>query len=135
MLRRYGVTEGRIREQAEEARRDHYELLRQRGTNFTRVDGFLAPAAARVEMETLTVRRKSPAVTRPLKELQLMCGGARVAAVIRSGQVRYDLDDSSVLEAGDTVVLLGSAEAIAAAAQLFRGDAPTGTGEAMTASS
>ncbi|NUQ12975.1 MAG: cation:proton antiporter [Gemmatimonadaceae bacterium] len=65
VLRKYGVTEGRIREQAEEARRDHYELLRQRGTNFTRVDGFLAPSAMRMEMETLTVRRGSPATTRP----------------------------------------------------------------------
>lgn len=129
VLRRYGVTEGRIREQAEEARRDHYDLLRQRGTNFTRVDGFLAPAAARVEMETLTVRRGSPAAQKTLSELNVLCGGARVAAVIREGKVRYDLDAGSVLVAGDAVVLLGHGEAIAAAAAVFRSDR-TATGEA-----
>jgi CPA2 family monovalent cation:H+ antiporter-2 len=120
VLRRYGVTEGRIREQAEEARRDHYELLRQRGTNMTRVDGFLSPVAARVEMETVTVRRASEAAGRSLTELNALCGGARVAAVIRQGEVRYDLDASSFLAVGDTVVLIGSAEALAAAANVFR---------------
>ena len=122
VLRRYGVTEGRIREQAEEARSDHYELLRQRGTSMTRVDGFLSPVAARVEMETVTVRRASEAVGRSLTELNALCGGARVAAVIRQGEVRYDLDASSVLAVGDTVVLIGSADALASAASVFRED-------------
>jgi CPA2 family monovalent cation:H+ antiporter-2 len=119
VLRRYGVSESRIREQAEEARGDHYELLRQRGTNFTRVDGFLAPQAARVEMETLTVRRNSPATQKSLSELNVLCGAARVAAVITAGQVRYEFVESSTLVAGDTVILLGNADAIGRAAALF----------------
>jgi CPA2 family monovalent cation:H+ antiporter-2 len=45
VLRRYDVPEARIREQAEQARSDHYELLRLRGTAHTRVDRFLSPAA------------------------------------------------------------------------------------------
>ena len=129
VLRRYGITEGRIREQAEEARRDHYDLLRQRGTSVTRVDGFLSPVAARVEMETLTVRRGSQAAGRSLTELNALCGGARVAAVIRSGQVRYDLDAGSVLSPGDTVVLIGSGDALSAATKVFREDAARTTGE------
>jgi len=128
VLRRYGVTEGRIREQAEEARRDHYELLRQRGTSMTRVDGFLSPIAARVEMETVTVRRGSEAAGRSLAELNALCGGARVAAVIRQGEVRYDLDASSVLAMGDTVVLIGSADSLASAINVFREPTRT-TGE------
>jgi CPA2 family monovalent cation:H+ antiporter-2 len=124
VLRRYGVTEGRIREMAEEARGDHYELLRQRGTNLTRVDGFLSPIAARVEMETVTVRRGSQADGRSLTELNALCAGARVAAVIRGGQVRYDLDASSVLSSGDTVVLIGSADPIAKATLVFREPQP-----------
>lgn len=115
VLRKYGITEGRIREMAEEARSDHYDLLRQRGTSMTRVDGFLSPVAARVEMETVTVRRGSTAVGRSLTELNVLCRGARVAAVIRGGEVRYDLDGSSTLAPGDTVVLIGSADALAAA--------------------
>ena len=129
VLRRYGITEGRIREQAEEARRDHYDLLRQRGTSVTRVDGFLSPVAARVEMETLTVRRGSQAAGRSLTELNALCGGARVAAVIRQGQVRYDLDAGSVLSPGDTVVLIGSGDALSAATKVFREDAARTTGE------
>ena len=122
VLRRYGITEGRIREQAEEARRDHYDLLRQRGTSVTRVDGFLAPLAARVEMETLVVRRGSQAEGRSLTDLNALCGDARVAAVIRAGQVRYDLDAGSILSRGDTVVLIGSGDALARAMKVFRED-------------
>ena len=122
VLRRYGITEGRIREQAEEARRDHYDLLRQRGTSVTRVDGFLAPLAARVEMETLVVRRGSQAEGRSLTDLNALCDGARVAAVIRGGQVRYDLDAGSILSRGDTVVLIGSGDALAKAMKVFRED-------------
>lgn len=129
VLRRYGVTEGRIREQAEEARRDHYDLLRQRGTNLTRVDGFLSPIAARVEMETVTVRRSSEAVGKSLNDLNALCGGARVAALIRGGQVRYDLDATSILSQGDTVVLIGPAESLAAAIKVFSQESATTTGE------
>jgi monovalent cation:H+ antiporter-2, CPA2 family len=128
VLRRYGVTEGRIREMAEEARGDHYELLRQRGTNLTRVDGFLSPIAARVEMETVTVRRASEAVGKSMNDLNALCGGARVAALIRGGQVRYDLDATSILSVGDTVVLIGPAESLAAAIKVFSQEAAT-TGE------
>jgi CPA2 family monovalent cation:H+ antiporter-2 len=119
VLRRYGISEGRIREQAEEARSDHYELLRQRGTSMTRVDGFLSPVATRVEMETVTVRRGSQAAGRSLTDLNALCGGARVAAVIRGGEVRYDLDASSSLAVGDTVVLIGSGDAVGTASKVF----------------
>jgi len=119
VLRKYGVPESRIREQAEEARGDHYELLRQRGTSMTRVDGFLSPLSVRVEMETMTVRRGSAAAGRSLDELQVLCKGARVAAMIRDGQVRYDLEPSSSLVVGDTVVLIGSADALSGAKAAF----------------
>ena len=48
--------------------------------------------------------------------------GATRHAVIRGGQVRYDLDASSILDVGDTVVLIGSAESLASAAGVFRED-------------
>ncbi len=130
VLRKYGITEGRIREMAEEARGDHYELLRQRGTNLTRVDGFLSPIAARVEMETVTVGRASAAAGKSLNDMNALCGGARVAALIRGGQVRYDLDATSILSVGDTVVLIGPAESLAAAIKVFSQDAAATRGEA-----
>jgi CPA2 family monovalent cation:H+ antiporter-2 len=124
VLRKYGITEGRIREMAEEARGDHYELLRQRGTSMTRVDGFLSPVAARVEMETATVRRGSRADGRSLDDLKVLCAGARVAAVIRDGQVRYDLEASSSLALGDMVVFIGSADSLSKVMGVFAEGAP-----------
>jgi CPA2 family monovalent cation:H+ antiporter-2 len=124
VLRKYGITEGRIREMAEEARGDHYELLRQRGTSMTRVDGFLSPVAARVEMETATVRRGSKADGRSLDDLKVLCAGARVAAVIRDGQVLYDMEASSSLALGDMVVFIGSADSLSKALGVFVESAP-----------
>jgi K+/H+ antiporter YhaU regulatory subunit KhtT len=72
-----------------------------------------------VEMETATVRRGSQAVGRSLTDLNALCAGARVAAVIRGGQVRYDLDASSSLSVGDTVVLIGSADSLSKAMGVF----------------
>jgi CPA2 family monovalent cation:H+ antiporter-2 len=54
VLRRYNVPEARIREQAEQARSDHYELLRERGTAQTRVDRFLSPVADSSPVEAPT---------------------------------------------------------------------------------
>jgi CPA2 family monovalent cation:H+ antiporter-2 len=127
VLRKYGVSEGRIREQAEEARGDHYELLRQRGTSMTRVDGFLSPLAVRVEMETLTISRGSAAEGRPISEFRECAPGARIAALIRRGEVQFELEDTSPLLAGDSVVLLGSADALkVAAAGLGTREGPAG---------
>lgn len=120
VLRRFNVPEARIREQAEEARRDHYELLRQRGTHLTRVDGFLSPLASRLELESVVVRAASRAAGATLADLNLRrTTGATVVAVVREGAVTYDLRHEAPFEPGDTVVLVGSAEAVAAASPLF----------------
>ncbi|HSA57226.1 MAG TPA: cation:proton antiporter [Gemmatimonadaceae bacterium] len=120
VLRRYNVPESRIREQAEEARRDHYELLRQRGTHHTRVDGFLSPVAQRLELESVTVRAGARAVGETRASLGLeRATGARAVGIIREGTVRYDVDDETAFRPGDTVVLVGSPEALAAASPLF----------------
>lgn len=129
VMRKYNVPEGRIREQAEEARRDHYELLRERGTHLTRVDGFLSPLAVRVEMESIAVRGGSPAAGAPVGALDLARVGVRLAALIRRGEVRYDVPAETTLTPGDTVVLVGSADALAHAAPLFREPGTGMTGE------
>jgi len=45
-----------------------------------------------------------------------------VAAMIRGGTVRYDLEPTSRLVEGDTVVLIGSAESLAGATGVFQED-------------
>lgn len=120
VLRRYNIPESRIREQAEEARRDHYELLRQRGTHFTRVDGFLSPLAKRLELESVTVRAGAKAVGETPATLGLeRATGARIVGLMVEGNLRYDVDGTTVFAAGNTVVLMGSPEALAAAAPIF----------------
>jgi CPA2 family monovalent cation:H+ antiporter-2 len=44
VLRRYGVPDEKIRETADTARRDHYEMLRERGATHTSVDDILGRA-------------------------------------------------------------------------------------------
>jgi Trk K+ transport system NAD-binding subunit len=93
----------------------------------TRVDGFLSPLAVRVEMETLTISRGSAAEGRPISEFRECAPGARIAALIRRGEVQFELEDTSPLLAGDSVVLLGSADALkVAAAGLGTREGPAG---------
>ena len=49
-------------------------------------------------------------------------------ALIRGGQVRYDLDATSLLSVGDTVVLIGPAESLAAAIKVFSEEAAPAPG-------
>jgi CPA2 family monovalent cation:H+ antiporter-2 len=119
VLRRYSVPERRIREQAEEARRDHYELLRERGTHLTRVDGFLSPLVSRLELEPVAVPGASTAIGRTVGALGIRrVTGASVVAVIRGHDVHYDVDETP-LRKGDTLVLVGPPESLAAARAMF----------------
>ena len=68
------------------------------------------------------MRRGSAAAGKSLQELNVLCKGARVAAMIRGGTVRYDLEPTSRLVEGDTVVLIGSAESLAGATGVFQED-------------
>lgn len=127
VLRRYNVSESRIREQAEEARRGHYELLRQRGAHITRVDGFLSPLVSRLELESVVVRDGAQATEAKVDLLDLRrATGASLVAVMHKGEMRYDLDDEMRFADGDTVVLVGSRDGLSKAALLFRGpEGPT----------
>jgi CPA2 family monovalent cation:H+ antiporter-2 len=123
VLRRFSVPESRIREQAEEARAGHYELLRQRGTQLTRVDGFLSPLISRLELEPVVVRAGSRAAGETLDALDLRrTTGVSVAAVMRNGEILYDIDRDLRFADGDTVVLVGSRDGLRRAAGAFRGE-------------
>ena len=135
VLRRFGVPESRIREQAEEARSDHYELLRERGTQFTRVDGYLSPFAM-LDLKTVPIQAGMAACGATLDSMEMRrSAGASVIAIIRDGQVRYDIDGETRLAVGDQAVVVGDARAVeAAAARLREPTTVSGDTVAVTAS-
>ncbi len=135
VMRRFSIPESSIREQAEEARRHHYELLRERGTNFTRVDGFLSPFASRVELKTVPVAAGTQAAGGSLGALELRRpAGVSAVAIIRDGVVHYDVDDDTRLQPRDEVVLVGEPRSLETAAARLRSAAPTPANGVMAAS-
>jgi CPA2 family monovalent cation:H+ antiporter-2 len=128
VLRRYGVTEGRIREQARRPGGPLRPVAAARDEPHARGRLPGATCGARGNGDA-DVRRGSQAAGRSLTETNALCGGARVAAVIRGGQVRYDLDAGSILAPATAVVLIGTGDALASAIKVFREDVAR-TGEA-----
>jgi CPA2 family monovalent cation:H+ antiporter-2 len=121
VLRRFNVPESRIREQTEEARGDHYELLRERGTHFTRVDGFLSPFASTLDLKTIPIQAGTAAASATIDALGLrQATGVSVVAVLREGHVRYDIDAHTRLIPGDQAVLVGDPRAVESAAARLR---------------
>jgi CPA2 family monovalent cation:H+ antiporter-2 len=124
VLRRFQVSPARIRDAVEEARSDHYELLRERGATITRVDEILSPIAASVTLETTVVRGGSPADGVTVESLGL--GGratANIVAIVRSDHVEFSPAAGRQLHAGDEVVLVGSADALERARAFFQSEA------------
>ncbi|MBC02680.1 MAG: Trk system potassium transporter TrkA [Phycisphaerae bacterium] len=75
-------------------------------------------ARGQVEMQQFQVAEGCPAVGRPLADLALPTG-ARVAAIVRDGEVSVP-DSSSSVQAGDFVVLVADAPIYDAARKIFR---------------
>jgi CPA2 family monovalent cation:H+ antiporter-2 len=64
-----------------------------------------------VRLHSVILREDAGAVGRHLKQLELDQVGAEVTT-IRRGKARLDVTPDTVLEAGDVVVLRGSADAV-----------------------
>jgi CPA2 family monovalent cation:H+ antiporter-2 len=121
VLRRFQVTPARIRDAVEDARSDHYELLRERGATITRMDQILSPVAASVALETTIVRAGSRADGVTIDAL--MAGprpGAKIVAVVRSDQAEFSPAGDRILRAGDEVVLVGASDDLENARGLFQ---------------
>jgi CPA2 family monovalent cation:H+ antiporter-2 len=115
VLRRYQVAEHVIRAQAEEARRDHYELLRQRGRVAQRVDTLLAAPQPGLEVRSfaaaeLGVRGSIP-VTDWERQLR-RTAEVRVVGLEREGRIRLELSPGELLLPQDRVFLIGTTSAL-----------------------
>lgn len=123
VLRRFQVPASRIRDAAEEARRDHYELLRERGAAVTRVDEVLSPAGAQVTLDTTIVRPGSRGDGATIGALEIpVRTGATLVAIVQSDRVEFSPGADRRLRAGDEVVLVGPAEAVENARAIFHED-------------
>lgn len=121
VLRKYDIPHARIREAAEEARRDHYELLRESGVSHAPIDEVLSRIGAHLDLEVIVVREGGEAIGRTVTELQLRRRtGAIVAEVIRGGVPMEEPGVNIVFQPGDEVVVVGEPRALSEAALLFR---------------
>jgi CPA2 family monovalent cation:H+ antiporter-2 len=121
VLRRFDVPASRIRDVADEARRDHYEVLRERGATVAPVDEVLSRIGARLDLEVVVARGGGEAIGLTVRDLKLReRTGAIATAVIRQGAGVFRPMGEIVFEDGDEVVLVGEPRALSEAAQLFR---------------
>lgn len=121
VLRRFDVPASRIREAAEEARRDHYELLRERGATVAPLDEVLSRIGARLDLEVVVARAGAEAIGQTARSLRLRSRtGAIATAVLRHGEGVFRPTGEIVFEDGDEVVLVGDPRALAEAVPLFR---------------
>jgi monovalent cation:H+ antiporter-2, CPA2 family len=123
VLGEYGVARNVIRREAEEIRKEGYQMLRSPSLPLADLDR-LAAALGAVQTETAAVRADSHAVGLSLKELDLRHRtGATVTAVIRDGATEVNPGPSFRLAADDILVLLGKPEEVEAAVEfLNRGE-------------
>lgn len=121
VLRRYDVPASRIRDAADEARRDHYEVLRERGATISPMDEVLSRIGARLDLEVVVARLGGEAIGRTARDLKLRTRtGAVVAAVIRRGEGIFKPVAEIEIEDGDEVVLIGDPRSLSEAALIFR---------------
>lgn len=121
VLRRFDIPASRIREAADEARRDHYEVLRERGAIIAPMDEVLSRVGARLDLEVVVARAGAEAIGHTVRELKLRTRTSAIAAaVLRNGEGVFRPVGEIVIEDGDEIVLIGDPRAIAEATPIFR---------------
>jgi CPA2 family monovalent cation:H+ antiporter-2 len=121
VLRRYGVPPDSIRREVEQARSDHYEMLRDQEPPVARFEGAAPPHGVRVALDTITIEDGAGAIGHnPVTMSLRRVTGSTLLAVIRDDTVLYTPDPEFRFRAGDQVVLVGTPDALERGAKLFR---------------
>jgi len=119
VLRAYAVPANVVRREIELARGARYEMLRGLALPDLRAEA-LASLGIEAHVETIAVEAGSEAIGRNAAGLRLRTRtGATVLAAVREGAAIYEPDSSFGYRAGDTVVLVGTPEALAKAEAVF----------------
>ncbi|MFT3718664.1 monovalent cation:proton antiporter-2 (CPA2) family protein [Pseudorhodoferax sp.] len=114
-----GVPMRRVLRLAQDQREARYHLLRG---YFHGADDDGLDELSHERLGTVALTPTARAIGQPLGHLALHALGARVVQLRRQGGAAVALDDETLLQDGDTVVLSGQAEALALAeARLLRG--------------
>ena len=121
LLRRCGVAEGRTLKLLATLRQEHYGRLRSSGAAPPNLASYLSVLDGG-EIEFQAVPADSPCLGRSLGELEFRShSGATVVGLVRRERISYGANAELVLEAGDTLLLLGTPESIQKARELLHG--------------
>jgi CPA2 family monovalent cation:H+ antiporter-2 len=120
VLRLYGVPTTAIRSEVENARGEHYRMLRGLSIPGFKLD-MLRHVGVRAAIESVEVEDGSRAVGESPVSLALRREtGCTVIAAVRDGQALHSPDPEFRFKANDLVVLVGTPESLAKALVLFR---------------
>ncbi len=117
MLEFLGVDHEEIHTVIEAARKDHYHQLRG---YFHGEDSETLEESERPRLHTVVLDPENHAVGKRIAELNLDKAAAKVAAVCRDGVRGESPETDMLLQAGDGIVLEGSAEAVEYAEELLQ---------------
>jgi len=122
VLRLYGVPANLIEREVHAVRGEEYEVLRGLALPDLRLES-LKHLGLHTAVETVQIEPGAKAIGESPVSLSLRrTTGATVVAAIRDDRTYHAPDPDFRFEAGDVVVFAGSADALAAAAKLFRAD-------------
>lgn len=126
VLQRYGFARNVIESQIQRIREQGYEILRSTSADPGKLDTVNVALDA-ASTETVQLTKDSPVVGKGLGELDFRgASGATIIAVMRDGETKVSPGANYRLEAGDTVVLLGSPEKIERAVRILQPEEPGG---------
>lgn len=111
-LLQVGVPLRKVVRRVQLTREQRYASLR--GFFYGATDAADDAESVQLRLDSVTLGDSAYAVNRTLGALHLDALGAEVTA-IRRGQIRLDIDDATLLQAGDTVILRGSSVSLALA--------------------
>jgi CPA2 family monovalent cation:H+ antiporter-2 len=120
VLRRYGFARNVIESQIQRIREQGYEILRSTSADPGKLETVNVALDA-ASTETIQLTKDSPVVGKGLGELDFRgASGATIIAVMRDGETKVSPGADYRLEAGDTVVLLGSPGKIERAVRILQ---------------
>ena len=120
VLRLYGVPSNTVQREIDAVRSAHYGVLRGAALPNLKLDS-LRHLGIHAALDTVEVEPGAPAVDQNPTTLNLRrATGATLIAAVRDGVALYEPDRAFRFRVGDTVVLVGTGEALERATRLFR---------------